>query len=103
MNPLQKLEELGISRGSIEMKGGKLYLRCHPKVLTRMVKRFFQENREQLLLILERGIRHDFCPECGRLTEFHPASEVMDVFRRWECGECGWKLWRREQGEYPVG
>lgn len=62
-----------------------------------------RENKERILLTLEKGTHQALCYGCGKTTTFYPTHEVMDVFRRWECGECGWKLWRREEGAYHDG
>jgi DNA-directed RNA polymerase subunit RPC12/RpoP len=90
---LREFEEQGIS---FSLEGDKIKLRGPKETLSQDLIERTREHKEALKLILKEEMAILLCLRCGKETLFIPTPETMDVFRRWECTECGWKLWRRE-------
>jgi hypothetical protein len=84
-------------------ESGKLKLRGPKSALSPELIEEAKAHKEVLRLFLEKGSKVLFCYNCGKETEFLPTPEVMDVFRRWECSECGRHLWVRESGSPSDG
>lgn len=93
----ERLRQKGIK---ITLENNRVAVLGKREILTPSLIEEIKAYREALRLILEKGTHQALCYGCFRTTTFYPTSEVMDVFRRWECG---WKLWRREEGAYPDG
>lgn len=100
---IELFERLKRDGVTVALKGGRIAVLGKRKALTPSLLEEIRAHSEALKLILEKGTHQALCFGCGKRTIFYPTPRVMDVFRHWECGECGWKVWRREEGAYPDG
>lgn len=94
----RQVQQIG---GRLVLQDGKVRLLAKRESVTPSFLEALKEHRDALALILEKGTWKTLCFGCGKKTTFYPTPSTRDVFREWECGECGWKLWRKEEGEYP--